>query len=160
MEKKVLYGQNGKAAKPESKSINDRTKRSMIGLRVKTTVDLARQLRKCTGYMLPSLVCPAISSTKLASFVIRHSAGQKRAGSRDHTYVQHFCPFLWLHTVVQSRINFMLQPGLHALVVQCSDAMFCQFLEVSIFLTFFCPIIQKIETSRNWQNTRAMDKKW
>ena len=56
---------------------------SMIGLRVKTTVDIVRQLRKCTGYMLLSLVYPASNSTKLAAFVVRHSAGRKRAGSRD-----------------------------------------------------------------------------
>ena len=42
--------------------------------------DLARQLQKYTGYMLPSLVYPPISSTKLGAFVIRHSAGRKRAG--------------------------------------------------------------------------------
>ena len=65
--------------------MNDRTPRE-------TTVDLARQLRKCAGYMLPSLVYPAISSTKLAAFVVRHNAGQKRAGHaiNDGTCVHHF----------------------------------------------------------------------
>ena len=64
----------------------------MIRLRVKTTGDLARQLRKCTGYMLPSLVYPAISSTTLAAFVVRHNAGRKRAGHaiNDGTCVHHF----------------------------------------------------------------------
>ena len=64
----------------------------MIGLRVKTTGDLARQLRKCTGCMLPSLVYPAISSTKLAAFVVRHNAGRKRAGHAINvgTCVHHF----------------------------------------------------------------------
>ena len=61
----VLNGRNGKGRKAESESINDRPKRSMIGPRLKNTEDLARQLRKCTGYMLPPFVYPAISSTKL-----------------------------------------------------------------------------------------------
>ena len=64
----------------------------MIGLRVKTMGDLARQLRKCTGYMLPSLVYPVISSTKLAAFVVQHNAGRKRAGHaiNDGTCIHHF----------------------------------------------------------------------
>ena len=73
-----LYGRNGKAGKSSPKSINIRPKRSMIGPRVKNTEDLARQLRKCTGYMLHSFVYPAISSTKFAAFVVRHGAAQKR----------------------------------------------------------------------------------
>ena len=82
---------NGKAAKSSPKCINDRTKRSMIGLRVKSTEDLARQVRKCAGYMLPSFVYPAISSTNPAAFVVRHNAGQKRAGHaiNDRTRVHH-----------------------------------------------------------------------
>ena len=77
----------------------------MIGLRVKTTVDLARQLRKCAGYMLPSLVYPAISSTKLAAFVVRHNAGQKRAAHaiNDGTCVHHFLSIaLAAHTCSES----------------------------------------------------------
>ena len=35
------------------------------------TEDLARQLQKCTGYMLPSIVYPAIGSTKFAAFIVR-----------------------------------------------------------------------------------------
>ena len=79
----VLYGGNGKAAKAESESINDRQKRSMIGRRVKTTEDLARELQKCTGYMLPSFVYPAISCTKLAAFVVRRGAGRKGRVTRS-----------------------------------------------------------------------------
>ena len=117
---------------------------------MKTTVDLARQLRKCTGYMLPSLVYPAISSTKFASLVVRHSAGRKRAGSRDHM----FSVFVHCSGCTQLfRVGYIL--WIAALVVQCSGAMFCQFLEVSIFLTYFCPI-KKIETSRNWQNMASL----
>ena len=64
----------------------------MIGRRVKTTEDLARQLQKCTGYMLPSFVYPAISCTKLAAFVIRRGAGRKSAGYaiNDRTCVHDF----------------------------------------------------------------------
>ena len=91
-----LYGRNGKAAKSSPKCINDRAKQSMIGLRVKNTEDLARQVRKCAGYMLPSLVYPAISSTSPAAFVVQHNAGQKRAGHaiNDRMCVHHyyFCP--------------------------------------------------------------------
>ena len=52
----------------------------MIGLRVKTTGDLARHLRNCTDYMLPSLVYPAISSTKLARSA---QSWAKEGGLRD-----------------------------------------------------------------------------
>ena len=58
----------------------------MIGLRVKSTEDLARQVRKCAGYMLPSLVYPAITSTTPAAYVVRYNAGQKRA---DHAINDH-----------------------------------------------------------------------
>ena len=46
---------------------------------MKNTEDLAGQRQKCTGYMLPSFIYPAISSTKLAAFVVRHGAAQKGA---------------------------------------------------------------------------------
>ena len=55
-------------------SINDRPK---LGPRVKNMENLARKLRKSAGYMLPSFVYPATSSTKLAAFA-RSCA--KRAG--------------------------------------------------------------------------------
>ena len=59
---------------------------------MKATEDLARQLQKCTGYMLQSFVYPVISCTKLAAFVVRRGAGRKRAGYaiNDRTYVQIF----------------------------------------------------------------------
>ena len=72
-----LYGGNSKAAKAESESINDRPKRTMIGRCVKTTEHLARQLQKCTGYMLPSFVYTAISCTELAAFVVWRELGEK-----------------------------------------------------------------------------------
>ena len=54
-------------------------------------VDLARQLRKCTVYTLPSLVYPVINSTKLAAFVVLGERGRGHA-INDRTYVQRFCP--------------------------------------------------------------------
>ena len=84
-----LYGRNGKGRKAESESINDRPKRSMIGPRVENTENFGKQ---CTGYMLPPFVYSAISSTKLAAFVVRRTAGRKGRGYviNDRTCVHDF----------------------------------------------------------------------
>ena len=95
-----LYGQNDKAVKPSLKSINDQPKRSLIRLRVKTMEDLARLLRKCTGYMILSLIYPAINTTKLAAFVDRAELGEKGRVTRSrigHAFTI-FCPLLWLQS--------------------------------------------------------------
>ena len=88
----VLHGRNGKAAKPSPKSINDRIADEAIDDRTpREKEDLARQVRKCADYVVPSLVYPAISSTNPAAIVVRHNAGQKRAGHaiNDRTCAHH-----------------------------------------------------------------------
>ena len=117
-----LYGGNGKTAKAEPESINDRPKRSMIGRRVKTMEDLARQLQKCTGYMLPSFVYPAINCTKLAAFVSRYRTGRKRAGYmiNDLTCVHAFL------SIIRANTQLFRARWLAAHLVQCSDGMFSQ----------------------------------
>ena len=101
---------------------------------MKNTEDLARQLRKCTGYMLPSFVYPAISSTKLAAFVVRHGAAQKRAGyvindRTSKTLATRSCP--------QADKFFGVQ--------YCwSDGMFCQLLEVLLFTIYFYAVVSPI----------------
>ena len=77
----------------KSENCKNRTNGSIIELHVKTAGDLARELRKCTGYMLPSFIYPTISSTKLTIFPIRHTARQNRAGQaiNDRTCVHDFC---------------------------------------------------------------------
>ena len=50
---------------------------------MKSTEDLARQVQKCAGYMLPSLVYPAISSTNPAAFVVRHNVGKRGRVTRS-----------------------------------------------------------------------------
>ena len=62
-----LYRQNGKAAKSKSEICNDRTNGSIIKLHVKTAGDLAKQLRKSTGYMLPSFIYPTAAQSLLSS---------------------------------------------------------------------------------------------
>ena len=107
----------------------------MIGLRVKTTGDLARQLRKCTGYMLPSFVYPAISSTKLAAFVVRHNAGRKRAGHaiNDGTCVHHFLSIaLAAYTCSESDKIYRMQHFWYNVVMSCF-ASFSRFRYILIF---------------------------
>ena len=95
-----------------------------MGLRVKTAVNLARQLRKCTGYMLPSLVYPTISSTKLAS------AFDTALGERGRGHAIILCSaFLSIALAAHSCSESVWAA---ALVVHCSDAMFCQFLELEL----------------------------
>ena len=126
----------------------------MIGLRVKTTEDLARQLRKCTGYMLPSLVYPAISSTKLAAFVIRHNAGRKRAGHaiNDVTCVHHFLSIaLAAYTCSELDKIYRMQHFWYNVVMPCF-ASFSRFRYFVIGQKY----VRKIETSRNWQNMASL----
>ena len=81
----------------KSENCKNRTNGSIIELHVKTAGDLARELRKCTGYMLPSFIYPTISSTKLTIFPVRHTARQNRAGQAIndrtcvHDLVEHGC---------------------------------------------------------------------
>ena len=129
----------------------------MIGLRVKTAGDLARQLRKCTGYMLPSLVYPAISSTKLAAFVIRHNAGRKRAGHaiNDGTCVHHFLSVaLVAYTCSESDKIYRMQHFWYNVVMPC----FASFSRFRFFYYFVIgqKYVRKIETSRNWQNMASL----
>ena len=118
----------------------------MIGLRVKTTGDLARQLRKCTGYMLPSLVYPAISSTKLAAFVIRHNAGRKRAGhANDGTCVHHFLSVaLVAYTCSESDKIYRMQHFWYNVVMPCF-ASFSRFR----FFYLFCNRTKICQKNRN-----------
>ena len=119
----------------------------MIGLRVKTTGDLARQLRKCTGYMLPSFVYPAISSTKLAAFVVRHNAGRKRAGHaiNDGTCVHHFLSIaLAAYTCSESDKIYRMQHFWYNVVMPC----FASFSRFRYFL-IFCNRTKICQKNRN-----------
>ena len=103
----------------KSESRKNRTNGSIIELHVKTAGDLARQLRKCAGYMLPSFIYPAISSTKLTMFPVRHTARQKRAGQaiNDRTCVHDFC--LVEHGCSVSDIFYRLQHFWYNVVIAC-----------------------------------------
>ena len=77
-----------------------------IPVHVKTAGDLARQLRKCTGYMLQSFIYP----TQSLLFPVRYTARQKRAGHmiNDRIYDVHdFC--LAEHGCSASDIFYRLQ---------------------------------------------------
>ena len=120
----------------------------MIGLRVKTTGDLGRQLRKCIDYMLPSLVYPAISSTKLAAFVIRHNAGRKRAGHAINggTCVHHFLSVaLVAYTCSESDKSYRMQHFWYNVVMPC-------FASFSRF-RFFCNRTKNMSENRNLRET-------
>ena len=135
----------------------------MIGLRVKTTGDLARQLR--TGYILPSLVYPAIRSTKLAAFVVRHNAGRKRAGHaiNDGTCVHHFLSTsLATYTCSESGKIYRMQHFWYNVVMPC----FASFSRFRFFLILCnhvrnCPIsVQnestKVQTLDEYYNIRRV----
>ena len=102
---------------------------------MKPTEDLARQLQKCTGYMLPYFVYPAISCTKLAAFVVRRGAGRKRAGYAINQWDMR-SRFLSVTRATRNCSEPKKFYGLqHIIMVQCSDGMFSQILEISIIFS-------------------------
>ena len=110
-------------------------KQSMIGLRVKT-IDLARQLQKCTGYMLPSLVYPAISSVSQIS--LPSSLGTmlgEEDRSRDQQWDMH-SPFLSIalaaYTCLQSDKFYGMQHFWYNVLIPC----FASFSRFQSFILF------------------------
>ena len=85
--------------RPSPKSINDRPKRSMIGRRVETTEDLARQLQKCTGSCFhPSSTQSSAAQSSLLSS-LGAELGEKGRVTRSmigHAFTINFCPLLEL----------------------------------------------------------------
>ena len=107
------------AEQSSPKAAKNRTNGSIIELHVKTAGDLAKQLRKCAGYMLPSFIYPTISSTKLTMFPVRHTARQKRAGQaiNDRACVQSIT--LVEHGCLVSDIFYRLQHFWYNVVIAC-----------------------------------------
>ena len=73
---------------PSPKIMNDRTK---IGLHMKTTGDLARQLRKCTGYMPPSQ--PLAAQSLLRTYVPSSFTTELDKRGRGNTIYDRTCIF-------------------------------------------------------------------
>ena len=109
-----LYGRNGKPAKPSPKrqlSINDRTPRENYGRLSQTTSKVYR-----LHAPIPRLSSHrGFGSTNLATFVVRHRARRKRAGSRDQRSDIILCsPFLSIALAAHSCSELDKFYGLHS----------------------------------------------